>query len=250
LVIAFIGGIQAYIYSQQKKIMESSGGQTDKLISAANTQADAATKISKAADKFSQSADDMKTQMTTAVGDFEKAASDSAKTSQKLVANAEAASKFTQQSFLHDQRAWIGMAEFHAVQFEENKPIQVDLDFFNSGKTPALKMHEIVKYKLWPIPLDGPFTEDVSSIEQVLPSSPINASPPQGRFISHLRDNESEELKRQYPSIKNKSLFLHIYGEIEYQDIGGERHTTQFCIFLNDPDTKELFYCKSFNEMN
>jgi hypothetical protein len=63
IVIACIAGIQACIYHQQKRIMESSGHQTQQLIDAANIQACAAQKIAdashrnaKAAESFSRTA--------------------------------------------------------------------------------------------------------------------------------------------------------------------------------------------------
>ena len=45
LVIAIVGILQLIVYFQMKRIMESSGQQTDKLICAANIQASAAEKI-------------------------------------------------------------------------------------------------------------------------------------------------------------------------------------------------------------
>jgi hypothetical protein len=49
LVTAFIGAVQARIYYQQKKIMESSGQQTQQLIDAANIQACAAKSFAQSA---------------------------------------------------------------------------------------------------------------------------------------------------------------------------------------------------------
>lgn len=65
IVIAVVGGLQYSVYRQQKKIMESSGHQTDQLINAANIQA-------QAANSFSVSAAQINGQIQNAVIDLER----------------------------------------------------------------------------------------------------------------------------------------------------------------------------------
>jgi len=49
--------------------------------------------------------------------------------------------------------------------------------------------------------------------------------------------------------IKNKSLFLYYFGILKYDDIFGGHWETQYCVYLADPDTKELGFCDAFNDL-
>jgi len=35
-----------------------------------------------------------------------------------------------------------------------------------------------------------------------------------------------------------------------YQDIFGNAHSTQFCVWLKDPQTKQMAFCLAGNDMN
>jgi hypothetical protein len=120
LVTAFIGGVQAYIYHQQKTIMESSSGQTDQLIEAADTQARASRRIatasrreSRAADKNADAADSFSKTAEQQLGEMSKQAEAANKLAMQTQNNAEAARDYAD-TLLASERGWIKIADFEA----------------------------------------------------------------------------------------------------------------------------------------
>jgi hypothetical protein len=136
LVTACIGALQAFIYYQQKQIMQSSGQQTDQLIEAADTQARASRRIalasrreSRAADRKAEASESFASTANTAVSEFEKAANESnaaaqrqANAAEKSVTEAATAAQNALNTTLYiaqsDQRAWIGFKQDAVIKFE------------------------------------------------------------------------------------------------------------------------------------
>jgi|SRR5271165_1786633 len=53
-----------------------------------------------------------------------------------------------------------------------------------------------------------------------------------------------------FAKIKSKELIFYVYGELRYEDVSSRPHTTEFCIYISDPDTKEIGVCRGFNELD
>jgi hypothetical protein len=102
----------------------STSEQIDKVISASESQAGAATRISKAADSFSSSAEGINGQTRAAVGEFHRMAKAS-----------ETSIEASIESFHLDHRAWVGLFTYGA---QDGKTL--NLAFRNTGKTPALEV--------------------------------------------------------------------------------------------------------------
>jgi hypothetical protein len=131
LTIAIVGVSisQAVIYFQQKRIMESSGHQTQQLIDAANIQACAANRNANAAASFSESAKGINTQTALAVGDF-----------QRMATAAENNIRAIQESSRNDQRAWLGVADPKFILTVE-APLKAETYVMNVGKSPAIEAY-------------------------------------------------------------------------------------------------------------
>jgi head-tail adaptor len=234
LVIAIIAFFQYIVYRQQKAIMESSGQQTQQLIDAAKINADAAK-------SFSTSAAGINTEMAQAVD--------------KLRIQGERIE--ASRNFHEDERAWIGLTDFHAIDFSKSKGLLIDALFSNSGKTPARNVQQGVGYILSPTPISGPTPANIASLH----FDPVSALAPQGRFTTHWGEGTvqggrpeqisgKQDLISKFELIQDKHLIAYFFGEILYADFTGHSRTTQFCIFLADPETKALAYCDRFNDLN
>ena len=61
---------------------------------------------------------------------------------------------------------------------------------------------------------------------------------------------EVQALNVWYKPIKDKKVFIYYFGLIKYNDIFGEPHTTEYCIYLANPDTNAIGNCDFFNELD
>lgn len=226
--------LTAFVFAGQLYEMISGGTQTDKLITAAQTQAGAATQISGAADDFKDSAYWMEQHMDDAANAMQDSVDTADRNTKTTIRNAQDA--------LHlDQRAWVGMTH---MELQPAQPIAADTDVLftafitNSGKTPAL----IVKSKIhWKgIGPGGPLVAAPMSTPQgyvvLFPGTPLSVSTDPIR----LTHDELEILK-------TGTIVFKVWGEITYQDISNRPHWTHFCAFLAK-DLKNLSACDEYNE--
>ena len=57
-------------------------------------------------------------------------------------------------------------------------------------------------------------------------------------------------IAQNYPLIKDHSKYLYYYGQATYIDLDNRPHTTKFCIWLVDPETKQFAFCGKWNDMD
>jgi hypothetical protein len=57
-------------------------------------------------------------------------------------------------------------------------------------------------------------------------------------------------LAAKFQDIKARKTFVYYFGILKYDDIFGKHRTTQYCIFLANPDTKETGFCDAFNDLD
>jgi len=224
---------------------------TQKLITAAETQARAAEEISGAADDFTDSAYWMEEQMKDTADAIQDSVDTADRNTRTTITNA-------QDAFRKEQRAWIGVLDATTIDFAEGKPWTVNISFFNSGRTPARNVHTSVRYRLSDTELAGPSPEDIKQ----LTFRPAQSIAPQARFNQFLgyvasgRANTPSEmagiqdLSSKFQAIKDKKLFIYYFGILKYADSSGNQRETQFCIFLANPDTKQPGFCDSFNDLD
>jgi hypothetical protein len=70
-----------------------------------------------------------------------------------------------------------------------------------------------------------------------------------GQIVSPENLQTAKQIEDRLELIKSRTLTMYHYGEITYQDVSGRQHTTTFCIFLANPETKELAFCTDFNDI-
>jgi hypothetical protein len=227
--------VQVWMFNRSSKQVER---QTERLITAANTQARAAKEMTaavkeqaKSAGEFAQSANNINEQTALAVKNFGRMA----KASEDNI-------KATQQSFRDDQRAWVGLENFSLTAFEPGK-ITITATAINSGKTPALAMFSSNKMTVLPVRLSAP-----EPIMLPLEWSSGPTLPPQGRY--QLTLPAPSAISVEYQNIKDGRKFFYLLGEFKYDDIYGKGRSTTFCVTLSDPETKQLVFCNFFNGMD
>jgi hypothetical protein len=260
LLFTIINAAATIVYvSYFKGSVEENSGQTGKLISAASVQASAATKIAKASSDFSTSANGIESHLGQAVIDFQTAAKDSTNASKIAAKNAETNIRNAQESFKQEQRAWVGLQNVGPVSgLTDTEPLKAQINFFNSGRTPARNVQFSAKFMTSPTAIAEPPKE---GLDQLL-FTPVQSIPPQGGYhpilgadtlaqvASQSQRHGQEVLISQYKAIKEKTLFLYFYGIVKYDDIFGNHRETQWCIFLANPDTREMGICDAFNDLN
>jgi hypothetical protein len=150
----------------------------------------------------------------------------------------------TQKALMVDQRAWVGPKTFVILNLplEANKPIEVETDYWNFGKTPALHVSGFAQPDL------------------VVSTAKLNFSKwgePLESDRSVLFPGASNHILRKFYAIpepvfsdllKEKS-FLYIYGNIGYDDVFGFHHWTHFCLRYSIPDAG-FVYCETFNDVD
>lgn len=214
VVVVFIAVAQLRIYRQQKAIMESSSQQTDKLITAANIQACAAS-------KFANSAAEINAQTAKAVGEFKRLADDS-----------EGNIRAIRESSRQDQRAWVGVLA-SMPKVELNKPVTATAIGINSGKTFAVEVR--IDSTLWfsakklskdkDLPPIQPTPLEEYSLGLLIPNIRLEA-----RATPHTPDGKPREAKEQdITRLTDQGWYTYIYGAVRYDDVFKKHHTTEFC---------------------
>jgi len=267
-----------YVCTFNKSISEASK-QTEKLISAANIQACAATKNALSAQQSAQAASDfatqakgINTQTEAAVRQFQRIAGDS----EKAMTTSAEASRL-------DQRPWVGLQAVQCndctIAADRSLNIQ-DLAglIANTGRTPALQMvidnyvaiNELKSKPIpdWPtiererkeeeerafrIPQNVPpsmAAEIAKSLENVKKETAFRKSvsvlPPNGTRVLHFMP--SIKVAREPIPNRDDERVTYVIGQITYYDTRRDRqYTTVFCM-VNDFGT-DFRFCPTGNDM-
>jgi hypothetical protein len=161
------------------------------------------------------------------------------------------------QALAVDQRAWVGAKSFVIMNqpLEANKPIQIGLDYWNFGKTPALDVSGYVQpnfvtseskldFSKWGEPLEaqrsvmfpGSSNHLLITVPQDLPGYP----PVSG----------SQGIPEPvFSELANGKSFIYIYGNLGYEDVFGVHHWTHFCLRYSFP-SNGFVYCDTFNNVD
>ena len=257
-ILATTSGFTIWILKNQLREMREGGVDTRALADAAKVQAQAAKDMSDAAadqvdaaNNFSDSAEEINHGVAGAVDQL-KASADNTKTA---IRNAQTA-------FRYEQRAWVGMSSEEVTSFEQSTPIGIKIVFFNSGRTPARNVKLCLLAVLSPTLIlqpsadqikmlqSGPFRQRASIAPQG--TSTVYAGNPGavGGFVSPEEHSFLQAVTGDYARIKSKDVIFYLFGELHYEDVSGQPHTTQFCVYLSDPDTKQMGVCYGFNELD
>ena len=174
------------------------------------------------------------------------AATNQAAASRESASAAKQTSEVTRDNTRLDQRAWLGTTSARMIDLAVNKPLKVELQVKNTGKTVARNVDARVTIRSE----SGPF--NLRKFREERPPPKGNRS----RFVI-LPDSEltlpayGDSLLTQetLSLIKSSSVTIYLFGEIIYADVFGETHVTVFCNFY-DPNTNDLVFCSEGNSAN
>ena len=207
--------------------IETSGTDTHDLAQAAKDQAGALKQQAKNSDRLAL------------------AAQLQAGASETMAKDATSSLQDSEKTFRDDQRAWVGVGEVQVIELEEGKPFRLDITVSNSGKTPALYVESGTGRRLSPTPLlEVPTPRDLGALQ----FQRAVAIPPQGKYVLHVSDPEKSPSPTEM--LKSGAIHIYEYGKITYEDVYGRVHSTEFCVYLSDPVTRTMSFCKSYNVMN
>jgi hypothetical protein len=159
-----------------------------------------------------------------------------------------------------DQRAWVGVRDAISVpgSFTETSAWRVNMIFANSGKSPARGAKIAALSLISPVSISGPSPDQIKALE----FQPTQAIAPQGTYnfaigtaadliaTTVAKKGEMESLISKYPLIKSGQLILYYFGILRYEDNSGAIHDTQFCIYMANPQTQVISFCRDFNDLN
>lgn len=242
--VAFVGLLGAAgtvrVMTLTLQEIHDGGADTHQLAFQASLQSRNMRSVSDAADKIRQAAENMVKQ-DTRIADNAQKAMDASNRQNKAALDATIATSQL------DERAWVGIGNFRITQFEKGKSLKVDIEIFNSGKTPALQTEQVsgFGYELgFPvrIPPSAWFNGSTK------PFIPFEAIPPQGRYSIHSEIPE-ETISQLYDPVKSRDRTIYVFGEIRYKNISGASGDTEYCLFMSDPDKPDLAFCNAHNDM-
>lgn len=254
----------------------STSKQVDRIIGAANIQADASTRAANAAEKVESAserqataAESFATTANTAVSEFKKAASEStavaqrqATATEKSVTEAATAAQNALNATLGiaqlDQRAWVGYKQDAIVKFEQDQPFEAVVFLQNTGHMPAFFAKDSFKSLVMPIELENPCDFPEGGFGPNPPGwENIGAIAPQSIFRLTAKDDPKiMQVGRVHDAIKTRKWFLYICGKVTYHLDNlplGPRHiillpSTTFCL-VYDALIEDFRQCSEGNNM-
>ena len=135
-------------------------------------------------------------------------ASDTAKRQLRPYVNLESAGDITKRSYL--------------ATFRAGQKIRVQVNFDNTGQTPAYAIRFEVDTKVLPLPLPKNFDYPTSvTTEQGI------TGPHSTLFTTVTSENEIGS--KEYDDVENTRSAVYVYGRVGYEDAFNRKHWTEFC---------------------
>jgi hypothetical protein len=234
LAIVGVGVLQACIYWQQKKIMESGGGQTDQLICAANIQAAAAEQNATSA-----------TSIATAAGTQAQAAADTSTAFKNQLQLFRDVSHLVGGGAQVRLPTWIGLYSF-SVKYQHS-PIGVGFRVINDGTGPAthVTIADRVAFRATPPRgMDKVFRYPTDFVRPIgeLPLNKLAQPTVLGDEKPFLQryDDTITATPEDYAAYNAGTKKLYVWGEIRYLDVSDELQKEKFCRFVSATDVREV----------
>jgi hypothetical protein len=263
IVYTAFAGCQWKVANETLTEIRNGKSDTNRIITASETQAGAATKIAGAATTFSASAAKIGQETANAVGELRRSADDAEKAIDKSSRNAQRALDASVEASRIDQRAWVGL--LFPVETVDKKKIEVlapfafKLRFKNTGKTPALRISYdpliVFRAPNQPIPdYDQETKENIFYRLTGINESALLA-PGEEVFITFpaLRPNGPNLAlgpdKFNWMNTYQEVMF--IVGKVSYHDIfpNTPPRTTKFCL-IYEPKFGEVGACPTNRAMD
>jgi len=208
-----------FIFLQWREMKSGSTG-THMLAEAAQTQSGKMSNMSDAADKIRQAAENMVIQDKRIADNAQMALDASNKQSKSALDASIAASR-------DDQRAWVAETAVGCDDPEIGKVVKAFANWNNSGKTFAKKVVPRVHLIFVPTPItDEKALIKLASLARVNVGS-IGVLAPNGQYKTPIETaqpvNESDKGRI------SGDWYTYIWGEMTYDDIFKQTHTTVFC---------------------
>ncbi len=258
-----ISVITGLIFAGQLYEMWQNGRQTEKLIGAAGTQAEAAGDMANAAgdqvdaaDNFADTSEEVNRKISDAVGQL-KAAADSANASIKV----------TQQAIRLDQRAWVAVERIsNTPTLELGKEFEIEVTVKNTGKTPAKSAIMIMRWDSFPKGIKPNYSADNGGKEAsgifvsralIAPNAEYSRkTKPFQPGLDWVDANQSstaqtkETIKKSFlKRFTDGDMIFYIHGRIDYEDIFHCQHWTTFCSELAfDHEKATTHVCEEHND--
>lgn len=227
LMVIFTGVIAFYAYSQYTEMH----GATDY----ARRQTEAAEKIQAAADRQAIAASNFAASANNLEGTINSAEKDLKQTA----ANSERSIKATQDAIRLEQRAWVTIDSQRLKTLEQDKIASAEIEIVNAGKTIA-KGGDSRSYILLPA------TKLIQYEPFGTQKKPISLGvmfPNSHYFLVTSTDDKLTDM--QVREVQNGSRFLYVWGDLNYTDVFGIKHHSNFCGFY-DPPTHRFNLCDGY----
>lgn len=242
-VMAYFTGVVALCAALQIRILVGGSSQTDHLITAANTSAQAADHTANSALRFARSAERIDDGIVEAVKRLEAQANaldQSRKTSER---ESNKALQSSLEVSRLDQRAWMGVSTIVG-------PMTLGAEFsstvisVNTGRTPALHVTMYVSSQAVPRGGRADFTKLIAvRASGVVPPSggmSVTTHSPNGLIISQ-------------PNIdvyRTGQITVAVFGKVTYSDVFGRPHWQTFCYNLEGKDLQTYDICDYGNNVD
>jgi len=244
------------------KYAEAQACAARKIADASNRNAQAAEKAATAAANFATSADQIRQETANAVGELKRAANDSETAMRENSRNAQNALNTSIEASKLDQRPWFGISQFKILKYDPDdpkQPFRMEIEFKNTGKTPARQIHVFGVFGIHDSRAEGPKDDEwksfLTSYAQEAGRFVAAPNAPRGYIVGDFGQGPENQLFRSlftqnFAAIRNSSKFLSYFGQAAYIDTDNRPHTTKFCLVLADIETKQLAHCGRGNDMD
>lgn len=228
IVIAAV--VQTVIFSKQRSEMHNAGAQTDRIICAAQkieSDLEAAN---------AQNLDALK----KILAQSQAATEASNKQSQKVL-DANIATAHLQ------ERAWVAPITVEMDTIESGKGESGYVAWINSGKTFAKKVKALCHSSSRP----NPISDEHELVNLAVPPQEmgsIGVLTPGAQYQIILK-NPQPVSKLQLDAMITYSWYTYVWGEVTYEDVFGNAHTTTFCAFRRGI-SGSFSQCPFYNDAN
>ena len=182
------------------------------------------------------------------------------KTMEQTLEQSEKVLNSTIENFRLEQRAWVGPKEVlpsiyvnkgKMVYVKEGQQVNCGVLIANSGKTPALKVNMILSLKFREPDVNFVPEHNIDATTHISTGvlQPGMAMSYSASFVDlpTLKGLINPASKRLINALTNEQLRLYMFGSLNYEDIFGFPHSTEFCLFLS-PDLTTFTAYKTHNE--
>jgi hypothetical protein len=255
IVYTCFAGCQWKVANDTLTEIKNSKADTNRIISASETQASAAQKIADAsaknaaaAAKFALSADGINAQTQLAVDKFNRMA----KASEDSLAESKHSLDFTSEQSRLEQRAWVGIFDVQASDFEVTKPILIAVHVTNTGRTPAVKLQGL-SVTGHAYPPDELNDQDFRNVDEKVNESTLGQLMPNA-VVTLPTATELPMTQQRFDNIASGREVIYIWGKLQYEDVFKRPHYTTFCLYTTprlNPEGKPVLtfhYWKKHND--